>query len=176
MHGTQAHVLIDGRIACTGDEAVFFDIIQKNGFKYNFSLAIIPSYFRHFSCTGKCDTCPEKERHDSTVLHASSPVVIHQELESKRNAKLDAFLNSSSQPAACPAPDPVADSMEEEPTKGASLLAVVDSIADDSFLTETATAQATVQATMQATMQATVPQGGVVKIDVNDAGMGQAGR
>ena len=34
MHGTQAHVLIDGRISCSGDEDVFFDIIQKNGFTF----------------------------------------------------------------------------------------------------------------------------------------------
>ena len=47
MHGTQAHVLIDGRMACTGDEEVFFDIIQKNGFKCASSLSVIPSYFRN---------------------------------------------------------------------------------------------------------------------------------
>ena len=49
MHGTQAHVLIDGRMVCTGDEEVFFDIIQKNGFKCASSLSVIPSYFRNVS-------------------------------------------------------------------------------------------------------------------------------
>lgn len=70
MHGTQAHVLIDGRMVCTGDEEVFFDIIQKNGFKCASSLSVIPSYFRSVSCNGQCDTCPEKERHASGRLSA----------------------------------------------------------------------------------------------------------
>ena len=70
MHGTQAHVLIDGRMVCTGDEAVFFDIIQKNGFKCASCLFVIPSYFRNVSCNGNCDTCPEKERHASGRLCA----------------------------------------------------------------------------------------------------------
>ena len=34
MHGSVAHVMIDGRIACTGDERVFFDIISREGFEW----------------------------------------------------------------------------------------------------------------------------------------------
>lgn len=33
MHGTVAHVLVDGRIACTGDEQEFFTMISKDGFE-----------------------------------------------------------------------------------------------------------------------------------------------
>ena len=65
MHGTQAHVLIDGRISCTGDEDVFFDISQKNGFKYVSSHSVNRSYFRSFACDGNCSVCPEKAKHDS---------------------------------------------------------------------------------------------------------------
>ena len=35
MHGSVAHVMIDGRIACTGDEHVFFDIISREGFEWS---------------------------------------------------------------------------------------------------------------------------------------------
>ena len=157
MHGTQAHVLIDGRMVCTGDEAVFFDIIQKNGFKCALFLSVIPSYFRSFSCDGKCDACPEKERHNSGGGRVASRLVIHQELESKRTAKLDAFLNSTSQPVH-QMNTQMNSQMEEEPSKAVSLLAAVEGIADDSFMTETTAVQTTPQ------------QGGVVKIDVNDAG------
>lgn len=34
MHGTVAHVLVDGHIACTGDEQVFFNMIADEGFEY----------------------------------------------------------------------------------------------------------------------------------------------
>ncbi|CBK25298.2 uncharacterized protein [Blastocystis hominis] len=33
MHGTIAHVVMEGRIACTGNEYVFFRIIQSEGFE-----------------------------------------------------------------------------------------------------------------------------------------------
>lgn len=55
--------------------------------------------------------------------------------------------------------------MEEEPKTG-SLLAAVEGIADDSFLTEATAVQAPA---MQATQQ-----GGVVKVDVTDAGASAA--
>ena len=41
MHGTIAHVLIDGHIACTGNEYVFLRMIQNEGFEWDFGIPLI---------------------------------------------------------------------------------------------------------------------------------------
>ena len=34
MHGTIAHILMNGELRCSGDEQALFSIIEKDGFKY----------------------------------------------------------------------------------------------------------------------------------------------
>ena len=34
MHGTVAHILMNGELRCSGDEQVLFSIIEKDGFEY----------------------------------------------------------------------------------------------------------------------------------------------
>ena len=37
MHGTCAHILINGELRCSGDEQALFSIIQRDGFEYPLS-------------------------------------------------------------------------------------------------------------------------------------------
>ena len=126
MHGTVAHVLVDGYIACTGDEQVFFNMIAEEGFEYEFKESIIHSYFRNLVCNKDCCHCPEQEKH-GMVKHR---ICACKDVK-KPASLLDAFMTSSTK-------EQQLSLMEEEPlqveTPVKTLLDNVRSVSDDAFL------------------------------------------
>ena len=126
MHGTVAHVLVDGYIACTGDEQVFFNMIAEEGFEYEFKESIIHSYFRNLVCNKDCCHCPEQEKH-GMVKHR---ICACKDVK-KPASLLDAFMTSSTK-------EQQLSLREEEPlqveTPVKTLLDNVSSVSDDAFL------------------------------------------